>query len=185
MLALVSCVDAAFSCEIAASCSIILLISFFIAVTCFVCSEIFSVAPDTLPISVPRPIKVWFKPSRCSIWIPTFCSTLPMRSTLTSLLRINWLTISAICSAPLLLSSERLRISSATTANPLPDSPARAASIEAFKESRFVCCEISWIKLTASLIFCAEVFVLFVSSFNMVTSCEVFFPILSNFWSAP
>ena len=44
MLALVSCVEAAFSCEIAASCSIILLISFFIAVTCFVCSEIFSVA---------------------------------------------------------------------------------------------------------------------------------------------
>ncbi len=39
--------------------------------------------------------------------------------------------------------SASFRTSSATTANPLPCSPARAASIDAFKASRLVCSEIS------------------------------------------
>jgi len=42
----------------------------------------------------------------------------------------------------------RLRTSSATTANPRPDSPALAASMDAFNASRLVCPEISVIRVT-------------------------------------
>ena len=45
--------------------------------------------------------------------------------------------------------------SEATTANPRPDSPARAASMVAFNASRFVCAAIEWINLTTSPIFSA------------------------------
>lgn len=45
----------------------------------------------------------------------------------------------SFCDNKSLVESDRLRISSATTANPLPCSPARAASMDAFRESRFVC----------------------------------------------
>ena len=41
--------------------------------------------------------------------------------------------------ADLALSSDKERISSATTANPLPCSPALAASIDAFRDKRLVC----------------------------------------------
>ena len=47
-------------------------------------------------------------------------------------------TSSAISSADSLLFSASLRTSSATTANPLPASPALAASIAAFNASKFV-----------------------------------------------
>ena len=40
--------------------------------------------------------------------------------------------------ADLALSSDKERISSATTANPLPCSPALAASIDAFRDKRLV-----------------------------------------------
>ena len=62
-------------------------------------------------------------------------------------------------------SSANFLISSATTANPLPDSPAWAASIAAFIASKFVCDAICWITLEASrsepdssAIFCVTVF---------------------------
>ena len=48
-----------------------------------------------------------------------------------------------VSSADFALCSASWRIWSATTANPLPASPALAASIEAFKESKFVCDAIS------------------------------------------
>jgi len=57
-----------------------------------------------------------------------------------------WFTVSSDCCAS-------LPISSATTANPFPASPARAASIEAFRESRLVCSAIPPISSAASLIF--------------------------------
>src|SRR5262245_34553390 len=65
---------------------------------------------------------------------------------------ISW--IEPICSA---ISSVALAVcpasdftSAATTANPLPDSPARAASIVAFKASRLVCPAIAWMSPTTS-----------------------------------
>ena len=50
---------------------------------------------------------------------------------------------STILEADNLDSSASLRTSSATTANPLPCSPARAASIAAFNASKLVCSVIS------------------------------------------
>ena len=50
-------------------------------------------------------------------------------------------------------SAARFAISLATTAKPLPWSPALAASIEAFKESSVVSSAISWIAFASSLIF--------------------------------
>ena len=58
----------------------------------------------------------------------------------------------SICFADSLDWSAREEISLATTANPLPASPALAASIEAFKDNRFVCWAIEVIKLTAVVI---------------------------------
>ena len=52
---------------------------------------------------------------------------------------------SAVCWASCLTSS-------ATTANPLPASPARAASMVAFKASRLVCEAIAWMRSTTPLI---------------------------------
>ncbi len=48
-----------------------------------------------------------------------------------------------------------MRTSAATTANPFPASPARAASIAAFKASMFVCPAMSLISCRISPIFCA------------------------------
>ncbi len=51
---------------------------------------------------------------------------------------ISWLIISVILLVASFVSSDNWRISSATTANPLPASPALAASIEALSARRFV-----------------------------------------------
>ena len=60
----------------------------------------------------------------------------------------------------------KLPISSATTANPLPDSPALAASILAFKLNKFVCVVILIISSANSLIF--------VSDFKFETAESIF-----------
>ena len=60
--------------------------------------------------------------------------------------------IFCISSAVLAESSARLRISDATTEKPLPCSPARAASIDAFKDNRFVWDAMFCISLTNSAI---------------------------------
>ena len=57
------------------------------------------------------------------------------------MIALDWLSASEVCCA-------KSPISEATTAKPLPASPALAASIEAFKESSPVCFEIfamSWL----------------------------------------
>ncbi len=58
--------------------------------------------------------------------------------------------------------------SPATTSKPLPASPALAASIEAFKESKFVCSAISTITLTIFRIS-------FISVFNSLISTTILF----------
>ena len=55
--------------------------------------------------------------------------------------------------------SARCLISSATTAKPLPASPALAASILAFKDNRFVCSAMEAIMFAASWIFWIALFV--------------------------
>ncbi len=80
-----------------------------------------------------------------------------------STLASEFLTISStiflISLADLLDWSERLPISVATTANPLPAYPALAASIEALSASRLVWLAMDAIISTASLIFCTASFV--------------------------
>ena len=60
-------------------------------------------------------------------------------------------TILEICPADARHWSDSLRISSATTANPLPASPALAASIDALRDKRLVCSAISLIAETMLL----------------------------------
>ena len=67
------------------------------------------------------------------------------------------------------------RISSATTANPLPFSPALAASIEALSERRLVLLAMSVMMLMASLIFSADSLVL--------ATCSAMLSIASIDWS--
>lgn len=55
-------------------------------------------------------------------------------------------TVFLIISVSLLDCSANFLTSSATTANPLPCSPARAASILAFKANRLVCSVMLWIE---------------------------------------
>ena len=61
-------------------------------------------------------------------------------------------------------SSANCLISSATTANPLPDSPARAASMLAFRLRRLVCEAICVINCVDSCILCTKVFVFSICS---------------------
>ena len=77
------------------------------------------------------------------------------------------LSVFAVSSISLLDSfdcSESFLIWSATTPNPLPLSPALAASIEAFRLRRFVSSAIDVINAVASWIFCTESLVRFVCS---------------------
>ena len=69
---------------------------------------------------------------------------------------------SLVVLAALELSSAKEPISEATTANPFPASPARAASMEAFNANRFVWSAISSIVLmmpTTSLEVCVILFI--------------------------
>ena len=62
---------------------------------------------------------------------------------------------SLVLTADFALCSARLRIWSATTANPRPCSPARAASIAAFRDKRFVSSAIPLLSIFA-IIYCAS-----------------------------
>ena len=96
--------------------------------------------------------------------LPITCWTSFMVSTDFSESAISWLIMSPICLADSFDCSASFWIWDATTAKPLPCSPARAASMEAFKDRRFVSSAISVMISVASLIFNAEAFVVFVCS---------------------
>ena len=87
-----------------------------------------------------------------SVWSATISRACFAFSTLFTVWSVIWVTLFWISPAASAEWSASFLISSATTANPLPASPALAASMEAFKESRFVCSEISVIVSTNSLI---------------------------------
>src|SRR6516164_5060975 len=82
----------------------------------------------------------------------------PMRSIAATASRVVvwiariWLEISSVAVA---VCEASAFTSPATTANPLPASPARAASIVALSASRLVCAATAWINLSTSPIFCA------------------------------
>ena len=75
------------------------------------------------------------------------------------------------------LSSANFLISSATTANPLPDSPALAASMEAFNDSKLVWLVIFLMILTASFIFALELFVARVFAGDLLIYFRIMMPL--------
>ena len=99
--------------------------------------------------------------SFCRLMISCVCV---MVSTTFSELSISVLTIFSILPLAVLDCSARFWIWDATTAKPLPASPALAASMLAFRESRLVSDAISEINWEAFRIFCADSFVWVVCS---------------------
>ena len=116
------------------------------------------------------PVFTWLTPSACSLDAEaiSFTSVLTFavlsaiwvnssltRSAIVTPLSARDTACSIICEVSLAASAlrcARLRTSSATTANPLPASPARAASTAAFKASRFVWKAMSSTRLEKSVL---------------------------------
>ena len=123
--------------------------------------------------------------------IPTVCSsfsccfanaldTLSVISTLTLELAISSLTSWLIWSVDFLDSSARTLISSATTANPLPCSPALAASILALRARRLVWLDIPAIISVTLLICCADSLVRPVCSITLLIASSLSLLISTN-----
>ena len=153
IVAVVSSVDAAFSSEIADKDSVLSMIASLLVLISFILEAISLISPDTSLI-----LFTTFSKSIC-ISLRTFSSLktasliAPAEAVLRSEIAIMFSIISLISLADPLDCSARFLISPATTANPRPASPALAASIDAFKESKFVCSAMDAIIVAASLIF--------------------------------
>ena len=144
--------------------SILCMISALAASSAFICCPIFRIYPIEVSI--------------CFITLATLCSVLAIYSFCRSI--TSWvcamvpttrseffrrvLTISSILPLAALDCSASFWICDATTAKPLPASPARAASILAFSDNRFVSSAICEINRDASRMLCAELFVCAVCS---------------------
>ena len=118
-----------------------------------------SMEPRTFLISECRDLKMDTVSLTFSLCTAKASATSWVVATLISELLSSSFTTLLICSVDSFDWSARTLISSATTANPLPCSPARAASILAFKARRFVWLEIPAIISAALRICWAELFV--------------------------
>src|SRR5699024_1984660 len=103
----------------------------------------------------------------------------------TAICEFSWssFTASLIVVVDLVDSSANFLISSATTANPLPSSPALAASIAAFRASKLVCSAIEEIIWLTSLICSADsLVILFICLSCLFLSCLRYHPLCFLFF---
>ena len=156
--------DAAFSCAIADRFCTISITPLLSLSSCFVLSSIADIPAIDCSTFFCISSNACFVLSTCSLCFLKISFTSSIMETAFWESSIRTRMISLISFADSFDCSASFWICAATTAKPRPCSPALAASIDAFKESRFVSSAISVIILAASWILLADAFVVSVCS---------------------